>query len=75
MDDRLFESGKEMADHLAAVEHLAEQMHLPADEVNQAYERALRVLLDGARVRIYLSVLAAKHAKAALRRTDKEVVR
>ena len=60
------ESPAGQQDHL--VRRLAREEHIPEHEARCAYQRELDRLGRDARVRTYLPVLAARHAREALRR-------
>jgi hypothetical protein len=63
----LYANANEAAVHEAAIDALASEMHRPVDEVKPHYEREVSRLLEGARVRDFLSVCAIRHTKEALR--------
>ena len=67
MDDPLYESDADRNHHLAAVERLANQSHLPVSQVLPLYEDRLRVLCSEARVRTYLTTLASRQVLEELR--------
>jgi hypothetical protein len=63
----LYASESEAALHEAAIDALANEMHRPAAEIKLHYERELTRLMDGARVRDFLSVCATRHLRQNLR--------
>jgi hypothetical protein len=58
----------ERAKHNGAMEALAGELKLPLDQVRSVYEQHSTRLRSSARVRTYLPVLVARHARAALLR-------
>ena len=58
--------------HEAAIDALANEMHRPAAEIKIHYERELARLLDGARVRDFISVCATRHIRQNLRTPDRQ---
>jgi hypothetical protein len=63
----MYSSDSEAALHEAAIDALATEMHRPAAEIKPQYERELSRLMDGARVRDFLSVCATRHLRQTLR--------
>jgi predicted dienelactone hydrolase len=63
----MYASESEAALHEAAIDALATEMHRPVAEIKPYYERELSRLMDGARVRDFLSVCATRHLRQALR--------
>ncbi len=57
--------------HEAAIDALANEMHRPAAEIKLHYERELARLMNGARVRDFLSVCATRHIRQNLRTPDR----
>jgi hypothetical protein len=62
-----YASESEAALHEAAIDALATEMHRPAAEIKTYYELELNRLMDGARVRDFLSVCATRHLRENLR--------
>lgn len=63
----IYSSESEAALHEAAIDALATEMHRPAAEIKAYYERELVRLMEGARVREFLSVCTTRHLRQALR--------
>jgi predicted dienelactone hydrolase len=57
----------EAALHEAAIDAIANEMHRSAAEIKPFYEKELFRLMDGARVRDFLSVCATRHLRQTLR--------
>lgn len=63
----IYANDGEAAQHEAAIDALANEMQRPVAEIKLRYERELVRLMDGARVRDFLSVCATRHLREALR--------
>jgi len=63
----IYSSESEAALHEAAIDALANEMHRPAAEIKVRYEMELSRLMNGARVRDFLSVCATRHLRQSLR--------
>jgi hypothetical protein len=63
-----YANAAEAAAHEAAIEALANEMQLPVAQIKLHYEREVSRLLEGARVRDFLSVCASRRTREALRR-------
>ena len=61
----------EVALHDAAIESLANEMGRPIAEIKLHYEREYSRLEEGARLRDFLSVCAARHTREALRHSHR----
>jgi len=59
----------EAALHEAAIDALAAEMRRPIEEIKTHYERELKRLQEGARVRDFLSVCASRHLRQHFRKT------
>jgi hypothetical protein len=57
------------AAHRSVIDGLAKEMHLPADEVATVYLAQVRRLEGRARIKSFVTVLAAGSTRAELRRT------
>jgi len=55
------------AEHVQAIEELAENIDCPVEEVSRVYVKALESLKTSARIRDYLIVLAGKKVRDELR--------
>jgi len=58
---------KEVDQHSRAIQKLAQELQLPADEIRQYYMADLDVLKKEARIRAFLPVLVSRSVKARLR--------
>ena len=56
-----YETDEERRVHTSAIDTLADRYHVDASIVRDIYEGRLEELMDHARVRTYLSILAARH--------------
>jgi hypothetical protein len=65
----IYANAAEAAMHEAAMDALAAELHRPVAEIRPHYEREVTVLLEGARVRDFLSVCAARRTRESLRGT------
>ncbi|HYA75398.1 MAG TPA: DUF3562 domain-containing protein [Burkholderiaceae bacterium] len=65
----IYANDAEAAAHEAAIDALASEMRRPAAEIKVHYEQELLRLQEGARVRDFLSVCAARHLRQKLRRS------
>jgi len=63
-----YDTDEERKLHLNVIHALADQYRLDEDTVREIYESRLEVLMGGARIRTYLSVLTARHVRAYLSR-------
>ena len=54
--------------HRSVIDSLARELQLPAEEVETVYLEQVRKLEGGARIKTFVSVLAAGSARAQLRR-------
>ncbi len=63
-----FVNEQERQHHRDAAKHLAQEMRVAEDRVLEVYALELKRLQQVARVRQFLSVLAAKHVKALFNR-------
>jgi hypothetical protein len=57
----------ESSTHERAIEALAEEAHVPIEQVAQLYERELAVLTVGARITSFLSILTIRKVRDILR--------
>lgn len=64
----IYASAAEAALHEAAIDALAAELHRPVEEVKPYYEREVQLLLEGARIREFVSVCATRRAREVLRR-------
>jgi len=62
-----YANANEAALHEAAIDTLANELHRPAAEIKPYYEREVVALLEGARVREFVSVCAARRTRDTLR--------
>ncbi len=69
----IYSNESEAALHEAAIDALANEMHRPAAEIKVHYEKELTRLMDGARVRDFLSVCATRHLRQNLRNPEGHV--
>ena len=56
-----YETDEERRVHTSAIDTLADRYHVDASIVRDLYEDRLEELMDHARVRTYLSILAARY--------------
>ena len=63
----IYESSDEQALHDGAIDALADEMHLDANEIRPVYESEYLRLRPTARVRDYLLVLVARRTRDLLR--------
>jgi len=61
-----YDTDEERKLHLSAILSLADQYHLDETLIRDIYENQLEKLMDSARVKTYLSVLAARYVKSSL---------
>jgi hypothetical protein len=66
----LYDNEGEKSQHSFAIESLVRDLGLPLDEVHRHYEEALKNLKTGARVRLFLSVLASRRVRETLSEKD-----
>jgi hypothetical protein len=64
----MYASAAEAALHEAAIDALAAELHRPPEEVKRYYEREIMTLLEGARIRDFLSVCATRRTRESMRR-------
>jgi hypothetical protein len=64
----LYVTASEAALHEAAIDALATEMHRPPSEIKPAYEREVAQLMEGAKVREFLSVCATRRTRETLRK-------
>ena len=64
----IYANATEAAQHEAAIDALAAEMHRPAEEIKPHYEREVLILLKDARVREFLSLCATRRTRESLRR-------
>ena len=64
----LYATASEAALHEAAIDALATEMHRPAAEIKSAYEREVAFLMQGAKLREFLSVCATRRTRESLRK-------
>ena len=67
----IYDSEDEAALHDGAITQLASEMHRPADVVRLTYEGVYLRLKSQARVKDFLPVLVARHARDALRHSSR----
>ena len=58
---------RESSTHERAIEALAQQSHVPIDQVAQLYERELAMLKVGARITGFLTILTTRKVREILR--------
>ena len=58
-----YDTDEERKLHLRTIHSIADQYHLDEAMIRDLYESKLEGLMNGARVKTYLSVLAARHVK------------
>jgi Protein of unknown function (DUF3562) len=58
---------RESTTHERAIEALAQQSHVPVDQVTQLYERELTALTVGARITGFLAILTTRKVREILR--------
>jgi hypothetical protein len=63
---QLYENDGERSQHSFAIQSLVRDLGISQDEIHQHYEDALRDLKAGARIKVFLSVLASRRVKEAL---------
>jgi len=68
----IYASESEAAMHEAAIDALANEMRRPAAEIKLHYEKELSRLMNGARVRDFLSVCATRHLRQNLRSPERQ---
>jgi aspartate 1-decarboxylase len=61
-----YDTDEERKLHLNVIHSLADQYHLDEAMIREIYESKLEGLMNGARVKTYLSVLAARYVKSML---------
>ena len=61
-----YDTDEERKLHLRTIHSIADQYHLDEAMIRDLYESKLEGLMNGARVKTYLSVLAARHVKSTL---------
>lgn len=67
MDNSLYDSDSERDQHWHAIEMLAQECGVPADEVCSLYEAELAKLKPGAHIKDYLSILITHNVKEHIR--------
>jgi hypothetical protein len=63
----IYANAAEAAMHEAALDALSAELHRPVAEIRPHYEREVKQLQEGARVRDFVSVRAARHTRDTLR--------
>jgi len=63
----IYANANEAALHEAAIDTLANELRRPAAEIKPHYEREVQALMQGARVREFLSVCASRRTRESLR--------
>jgi predicted transcriptional regulator len=63
---QLYEDDGERSQHSFAIQSLAKDLGVSQDEIHQYYEEALRDLKTGARIKVFLSVLASRRVRETL---------
>ncbi len=63
---------KDTSSHRSVVDGLARELELPFDEVETAYVAEVTRLTTGARIKTFVSVLAAGSVRARLRRMHEQ---
>ncbi len=58
-----YDTDKERTLHMSVIHALAEHYHLDEVMIREIYENRLKNLMDGARVRYFLSLLAERYVK------------
>jgi len=61
-----YDNDQERKLHFNVIHSLADQYHLDESTIREIYESKLEKLMYGARIKIYLSVLAMRHVKTIL---------
>jgi hypothetical protein len=61
-----YETDEERRLHTSAIDMLADRYHVEASMIRDIYEGRLEQLMDRARVKTYLSILAARYVTALL---------
>ena len=61
---------KAMSSHIAVVDSLAKELHLPVEKVAGAYFQEVARLEENARIKTFVSVLAVGAVRSGLRRRE-----
>jgi hypothetical protein len=72
---QLYDDDGERSQHSFAIQSLVRDLGVPQDEVKQYYEEALRDLKAGAKIKVYLTVLASRRVKETLLEKIKDIRR
>lgn len=64
----VFLGEKEYDQHIRAIQKLAQELHLPHDEIERCYTAILEVLKKDAKVKAFLPVLVSRSVKERLHR-------
>lgn len=63
-----YENDEAQKQHFRAIEMLAKDVSMPAEEIRVLYERLLYTLKETARIKDYLTILVSRNVKFLLRK-------
>ena len=63
----VYENDTDRKQHSRAIQRLAEDLHIPEEEIQILYETVLFSLKEKARVKDYLAILVCRNVKAMIR--------
>lgn len=63
-----YENESEQGQHFKAMHRLAEDLHLPEEDVKIVYEEVLCKIKDGAKVKDFLVILVSRNVKDLIKR-------
>ena len=72
---QLYENEGERSQHWFAIQSLVRDLGISQDEIHKHYEEALRDLKNGARIKVFLSVLASRRVRETLLEKVQEIRR
>ena len=66
----VYENYTERKQHSRAMQRLAEDLHIPEEEIQILYETVLCSLKERARIKDYLAILVCRDVKARIKKGD-----
>ena len=70
---QLYDDDGERSQHTIAMQSLVRDLGVSQDEVQQYYEEALRDLKTGAKIKVFLTVLASRRVRESLQEKIKDL--
>ena len=66
----VYENDTERKQHLRTMQRLAEDLHIPEEEIQILYETMLCSLKERARIKDYLAILVSRNVKTMIKKGD-----